>query len=319
VPKPGIEIERSTGSRVGASARAGTTSIGRSSELRRSSSMPSPVRALTRTTGSPLDELPRLLLGELRSVSASTASIFVSATTPRFDTEQRAGSRDARDVCGRAPLRPRRHEQEEVDPRRSGDHRPDESLVDRTRPISESRRPSDELERRVTEVDRDAPVAPDLLPGARDLSSRSMARTTHMCICRDRSSAAPRSPTVSCASPRLAHLTRLPGRQGSRPRGRGSSSSGTKPRARRTGASSRSRRPAPDGPSVLNLEILDATVPQVRLSGVEQGGAEDPRRGASRRTPMTYTSRPSRCVHLQRDEASVVDRCDMGSRRHPRM
>ena len=128
VPKPGIEIERSTGSRVGPSARACSTSSP-GAQLG-----PEVVDALAGPRADAHDlgaghELPRLLL-------ASSTVIRVDGVDLRQRDDAALDAEQPQDREVLVRLRPRAlprvdHEQEEVDPGRAGDHRPDESLVAR--------------------------------------------------------------------------------------------------------------------------------------------------------------------------------------------
>ncbi len=88
-----------------------------------------------------------------RTRSASTASIFVTATTPRSTPRSRR-IRRCSSVCGFGPLARVDGEQEEVDAGRAGHHRPDEALMARDVDHGEERAVG-KLELGVSEHDRD--------------------------------------------------------------------------------------------------------------------------------------------------------------------
>ena len=127
----------------------------RGAELRRAPSRRPRSPARPRCPGSRL----RTAASEACTRAPSTASTFVSATTPCSIAEQ---TQDLQVLVGLRlrPLPRVDDEQEEVDPRRARDHRANESLVPRDVDDREAR-PVRELELRVAERDRDS--APLLL------------------------------------------------------------------------------------------------------------------------------------------------------------
>ena len=132
--------------------RAPSTRSATRASAARSSSRPVPVLALTATT-SASGTSSRASSIAISSVSSSTRSAFVIATTPALDAEQPQDREVLERLRSRALGRVD-HEQEEVDPGRAGDHRAHEPLVaghvDQREPASVR-----QLERRVAEVDRD--------------------------------------------------------------------------------------------------------------------------------------------------------------------
>ena len=237
--------------------------------------MPSPVRALTRTTAAP----------GTSSRASSSASSIVSAVDgvdlrQGDDAALDAEQPEDRQVLVRLRSRalPRvDHEQEEVDARRAGDHRPDEPLVprhvDQGEPAS-----VDELERRVPEVDRDA--APLLLREAVRVLPGHGSDEPGLAVV-----------DVPGGADRQRHL-RVASRgagTGSRPRGRGAPRAERILALRRSRASARSRHRGPDGPSVLTWRY---SMPRSRRYASPASSTAVPRPSPcrSRRTPITYTS-----------------------------
>ncbi len=154
VPTPRSENARSTQSRVGRSARACSTPAAARPIAARSSSMPGAGLRADRDDLRVGDELLRLLESGLEQGRVHRVGLR-HCDDAALDPEQ-PQDREVLERLRPGALSSVDHEQEEVDARRPGDHRADEALVARDVDDRDSRAVR-QLERRVAEVDRDAP------------------------------------------------------------------------------------------------------------------------------------------------------------------